>query len=177
MSNKIVVLRIRVAGWCIGKETEYKALTAIRKKLHTVFINAGNNALARCGDGFCLVHFEQIQHQFFVLLPLTDQLTIGSSVAHITQNHQCFSCAELVTNADFDGIHRTCVGCCIPGIIDVEPAGTDGCAICSGNLHLIMNGVAIVFHGNRHFSSQIFGDLTGCYSTVGKCYSYFRTNG
>ena len=76
----------------IGQKLHNITTTGSSQQLHTVLIDAGYRAITGSGDGFSLIHFEQIQHHLFIFLTLADQLTIGSRITHILKNHQSLSC-------------------------------------------------------------------------------------
>ena len=139
-------------------------------------INAGDHAVTGGGDGFGLIHLEQLQHQILVFLPLANELPVGCGIAHIAQNHDGFSGTQLITDAYFDTVYRTCVGCCVPMTVNVQFAGADRGTVFRSYLHSITHSIGIILHRNGHFACKIFGDLTGNCGAIRKSHCDNRAN-
>ena len=114
---------------------------------------------------------EQLQHQFFIFLPLTQQLAIGGRVTHIAKDHQRLSCTQLIADTNLNALHRSGVGSCVPGTVNIQFAGADSRAVLSCYLNSISNCIRIILYCNGHFPRKILSDLSGCRSSIreGQC--------
>ena len=154
-----------------GQQLHAQSTVTACQQLGAVLIDSGDRAAFGCGNGFGLIHFEQIHHQIFIFLPLADEPAIGCGVAYIAELHEGLSCLQLVADADIDAVYSARIGGGVPGIIDIQLSGAKNRSISGSDLNGVTHRIVVIFHRNGHAAGKVPDDFAVCGCAVGESHS------